>query len=144
MRILTNKEDRKMVSRNIMKSREYKDSIIYKASCGCGCETYELNVEYIKEIGEVALFIWADLNYNERASDCYSYDSPWYRRTWVRIRDALKLFFTGRLHVQAEFLFEDEESIRDYLKALEAGIEKIEAYKNLQLSKSLKKEVIRK
>ena len=134
-----------MTSKNIMliddnSERDFKPYIIFKAQCACQHEhdihtiTLEFDDEGVKEgfLPHIVMELYANVSYCEDWKTTMKLS--WYEKIWWdgkfllrknkrRIRDSLKLLFTGWVEQEASFLFGDEKSINDYIKALNEGLE---------------------
>lgn len=112
----------------ISKVNEWKNSIFYKAECGCGSNDCGLELELESNIDEedslynsFSLNIFQDTNYYD-----WSNKNEWYWRAWSRIKTCLRVLFTGRIKVSSEFIFQGEKQVRAFITALEEGSKMIE------------------
>jgi hypothetical protein len=98
------------MTKNICKIDEFDESIFFKAICGCSDD--EHNQTLILENDEycVNLSIHTQL-YSKH------YLSKW-QLIW-------KVLTNGYISLDTEFIFEDAESIKSYIAALQNGLEKL-------------------
>jgi hypothetical protein len=102
---------------------EGKDCILYRATCCCLSTDHsiDIEIEYDKDCDMVFLNMYQDLN-------CYTHTYvpidarfKWLRELWIRLTYATRLLWTGRIKINADFIFNDEKQIDDFLAALQAG-----------------------
>ncbi len=48
-----------------------------------------------------------------------------FSRAWLRVKYAIRLLFTGNIHMESDFLFRGAEHIEDYIMALQQGLAKL-------------------
>jgi hypothetical protein len=110
-----------MISNNITKVSEYDDAIFYKAVCDCMCDTHDqtLHLEYDKKFKVLSLNLYNNVCYPDWIG------GNWFRKIWRRITASFKLLFTGELELTGEFIFNGEPAVKDYIKALNAGMKKL-------------------
>jgi len=108
-----------MISKNVMKTDEFKDSIFYRAACSCGSNEHDITIEFeIDEDIPSMLF----LNFHKNIAWC----SHWgnlnlFGRTWKRIKCSFKMLFTGYVELDESFIIQGEDDINDFIAALKEG-----------------------
>ncbi len=108
-----------MISKNVMRTHEFKDSIYYKAECACGSSEDVVTIEFEKDISLSNMII---LNFYKHIAWCSYWGSTnIFYNFWKRIKCATKVLFTGYVDLEESFLIQGEESINDLIKALEEG-----------------------
>lgn len=120
-----------MISTGICKTSEFSDSTFFKAVCGCGSDDHTLTLVLENEDGIISLSI-----YVETTTAYWKKYSPHLKvRFYERLKDikfriltAIKLIFTGRFKSQSDFIFENEQAIRDYTEALLTEVERVKKY----------------
>lgn len=107
--------------KKIMELDEYEDAIFYRASCSCGDQRQDtsLYLELDRETDMIYLHLFSEVYYSSYWTD------NWFIDKWYRIKDALRLIFTGKIKIENTFLFEGEEQIKDFINMLQIGIEKL-------------------
>ncbi len=117
-----------MTSRNIMKTGQYSDSIMYKASCSCSCKDHDLYifVEKDKELNSINLEFDANIYFidesliGKKGKDLYI---TILKNIWLRIKKSFRLLFTGYLEMETTFIIDKEDQMKDFINALIEGIE---------------------
>jgi poly-D-alanine transfer protein DltD len=112
-----------MPDNKIMKTHEFNDSIIYRASCDCGSSECDLTLELEKDKDVEMLFL--NLYKNLVWSSYWGSNDGWYVNLWRRIKCALTVLFTGYIKVEETFVFHDIEQIEHFINAINEGIEKL-------------------
>lgn len=112
---------------SIMKTREYPDSVFYKAECSCGSHDKRLILE-LDEDGIMSLTIYVDMGFYD-ASDHKNIFFDFFKRWWKRIKMASSILFLGRAEFEEDFIFHGERAIEDYIIALDLGLEKLKKTK---------------
>ena len=108
-----------MISKNIMKTDEFENSIFYRAACSCGSNEHDITIEFEidKEIPSM-LF----LNFYKNIAWCSHWgDLNWFEKVWKRIKCSLKMLFTGYVELEESFIIEGEEDIDFFIDALIEG-----------------------
>jgi hypothetical protein len=108
-----------MISKNIMKTDEFEDSIFYRAACSCGSNEHDITIEFeIDEETPSMLF----LNFYKNIVWCPSWvNLNLIQRIGSRIACSLKMLFTGYIELHESFIIEGEDDINDFIEALEEG-----------------------
>lgn len=116
-----------MISKNIMKTSEFKDSIYYRASCSCGSDEHDVIIEF--EIDEkIPDQIY--LNFYKNIAWCSHWGTlSWYESLWKRLSCSLKMLFTGYVELEESFLLNEESNIDSFIEALQEGKEYIKKKK---------------
>jgi hypothetical protein len=124
----------KMISKNVMKTGEFEDSIFYRAACSCGANVHDVTIEFEKEEDSPMIF----LNFYKKIAWCSHWgDHQKYRqRLWKRITGSLRMLFTGYVELEESFIL-TEENIEPFIRALIEG----ETYIIKQRQKIEKKKV---
>ncbi len=105
-----------MISKNVMKTDEFEDSIYYRAACNCGSDDHDITIEF--EIVYSMLF----LNFYKNIAWCSHWgDLNWFERIWKRIKCSLRMLFTGYVELEESFIIQGEENINYFIEALEEG-----------------------
>lgn len=115
-------------SKCICEVSSYPTAIFYKAVCCCLDDKHTQTLILEKDSGMIGLSIhstiytkydyhWCD-NWKEKVQNWFKNQT----RTWKYV---FTLLFTGQVEGDSEFIFQDEKQIRDYISALESGIEKL-------------------
>jgi len=109
------------MSKNICVTDRFKGSIYYHAVCDCGTHCHTVLLEHEDDLPSIiTLSMYGEIHYSEWFCD------SWYGKICRRIKHAWSILFHGyQKDLEGSFLFQGEESIRDYISALEEGIEKI-------------------
>jgi len=107
-----------MISKNVMKTFEFDDSIYYRVACHCGTDGHDITIEFEKD-DKVPSMIF--LNFYKNLSWC----SRWgklniFQRFWNRLTGALKMLFTGYIEVEESFIL-SEDNIEPFIEALKEG-----------------------
>lgn len=109
-----------MISKNVMKTHEFKDSIFYKMECACGSSKDIVTIEFEKYESHSDMIL---LNFYKYISwRSYRHINIFYN-FWERIKCAIKVLFTGYVELEGSFLIQGEESINSIIEALEEGKE---------------------
>ena len=123
-----------MVGNNIMECNNMGDLIFYKAQCSCmdDHDIHTLVLEHDKDINDIVMTLQAKVNYHE--GWCHKVgiftNLLWKLQTYNRrIKNVVKLLFTGYIEEEATFIFNSEEQLKDYLSALQDGLSKIQKEK---------------
>jgi len=121
-----------MTSKRICVTSSGREFIFYRAECSCGSDNHAHIIEISK----------ADANLGCLEMSFYStqVDRDWWkvpnkdnpyaiRNMWWafkrRIRFAFNILFRGYFETEVDFMFNGEDQIRDYIKALEEGLEHV-------------------
>lgn len=117
-----------------MLQSEYSDSVFFRASCSCGdsdCDQH-LCLELLQEKdenlivqNEVQLGIETKIKFMENWAD---WENRWHRVLWRRLIAAFRCIFKGYLEFDTWFVFDGKEAIRDYIDALEYGLERLKRF----------------
>ena len=107
-----------MTSKNIMYVKKFKDSIMLRAACDCMDESDDITIdiesiddEYIEMTFYKKLYLTDYRPIPESIKDHFN-------NIKYRLKNAIKLIFTGRVDVESGFLFCGEEQIEDFIKTL--------------------------
>ena len=108
-----------MISKNVMKTNEFEDSIFYRAACSCGSNEHDVNIEFeIDEDIPSMLF----LNFYKNIAWCSSWGNlNLFQRIWKRISCSFKMFFTGYVELEESFILQGEDNIDHFIDALIEG-----------------------
>jgi len=120
----------------IMETDRFVDAIFYRASCDCGSKECDvsLELEFDKDFNEIILNMYKDLRWDSRWGD------NWLIRLRERIFGSLRILVTGRVRVEAAFIFDGGEHIRSFIDMIESGVAKLEQRK---LSNANKAEIMK-
>ncbi len=112
-----------MISRNINKIGESDDFISYRAQCACLDENHRHDIIIeVDDFGEINIRIFTNLEF-------YDDEKNWFLKIWKRIKLAFRVIFIGYGYLNSTLLFDNNEQISDYIKALNEGMKKMEEYK---------------
>jgi len=105
------------ISKGVMKTNEWGNLVMYRAMCSCGDTDHDITIsfEYDKECNEMELFFYKKIDW------CTNWSDPWYKNAWRRIRDSLKMLFTGWIELEADFLIQDIDHIDNIITAMIDG-----------------------
>lgn len=106
---------------------EYEGAIYYRAACSCTDPQCDLSLELEIDANldnMIFLNMYEDLYYAS-----YWKSDNWFVEKWYRIKGAVKLLFTGRIKVENSFIFQGEDQINDFLKALKQGMKQLQKEK---------------
>lgn len=108
-----------MISKNVMKTDEFKDSIFYRAACSCGSNEHDVTIEFeIDEDIPSMLF----LNFHKKVAWCPSWSNlNLFQRIGSRIACSLEMIFTGYIELEESFIIQGEEDINSFIEALKEG-----------------------
>ncbi len=109
-----------MIEKSVMKTHEYKTSIMYRIACDCGGKDCDLTLELEKDEDVQMLFLNL---YKDLAWSSYWKTDNWFENIWLRIKCALRILFTGYIKVEEGFVMRDEQ-INGFIKALQEAKEK--------------------
>jgi hypothetical protein len=115
-------------SSNIAIVSDFEDTIIYKAHCSCldDNDIHTLVLEIDPSFDDITMILYAKVaidEYYNRSDIILPLRILW------RIKNAIKILFTGHLDLEASYLFTDEQAVHDYIKALEYGLGKLSTWK---------------
>lgn len=119
-----------MISQNVMKNKEFDDSIYYTVACSCGSDEHNATIEFgfDKDVPDMIF-----LNFYKNVAWCSSWGNRnFFSQIWYRISGSLKMLFTGYIELEESFLIEDELSIDGFIEALQEGKEYIKRKKEEQ------------
>ena len=120
--------------RGICKVAEYPDSVFYKAHCDCMSDnhTQTLILDYDKEFDIVTLAVHSTITTQYNTDWCTTWQErleQWYNAQILKFNQVCKLIWTGQIEGENEFLFQSKEQVRDYIAALEEGLDKLNCAK---------------
>ena len=116
-----------MISKNVMKTNEFEDSIYYRAACTCGDSDHDITIEF-EWNDDIPSMIF--LNFYKNIAWCSHWGNnlSWYEKLWKRIKASLKILFTGYIELEESFIL-SEDNIEPFIKALIEGEEYIKQKK---------------
>ena len=114
-----------MISDNVMKLKEFGDSIYYRVGCDCMDKRCELTMEL--ELDEDDKMIYLNL-YKDLVWDEYYNNDNRFTRFWRRIKCTLRMLFTGRIELESCLVLKNNNmmALRD---AIDEGISIMEEKK---------------
>ena len=124
-----------MISKNVMKTDDYGDSVWYKVNCDCNSDDHitTIEMEYDKEFRMITLNFYKKYVWTSRYGDI-----NWFERFWKRLTCSLKMFFTGWIEVEEYVILRGEDHINSFIEALEEGKQKVkEAMENENSTRTL-------
>jgi len=108
------------ISYKIMKIIENDNSTIFEASCSCCHPDHSLQL-VIEKDKDISLQIYTNTYYYEE------YDkNNFFLKLYKRIKNAIKLIFTGSLKIESDFLFSNKKQIEQFIEAIQKTKEKYE------------------
>jgi len=123
-------------SYRIMRTDEYPDAVFYRFACECGSKDHDivLELERDDEIPDMIIMnIYTDMEWcsyyiGDTKPD---YDRPFLRiwnrlkRFWYKLKAVYRIVIKDHIEVEHSVIMRGEFQIRELIKALEEGIEKI-------------------
>lgn len=105
----------------------YEDDeiISYRTSCSCldkDCQL-DISIGYIdfgNNNGKLVMSIDTEL-----FKFANKYGNKWYTGIWNRIKYAIKILFLGYIQVNGEFIFRNEEHVKEFVDNISSAIIKI-------------------
>jgi hypothetical protein len=119
-------------ARGICKVAEYDTSVFYNVQCSCMSDKHAQTITLDIDDDVIMLSIYSTIwtHYNNRWCDTWQEKlEHFYNSQTLKWKQVFKLIFTGQVEAENEFLFQGEEQIRDYIAALEEGLEKLNSIK---------------
>lgn len=108
-----------MISKNVMKTDEFDDSIYYRAACSCGSNKHDVTIEFEIDKGVPSMLF---LNFYKNIAWCPSWSNlNLFQRIGSRIACSLKMLFTGYIELEESFIIQGEDDINAFIEALEEG-----------------------
>ncbi len=109
-----------MISKNVMKTDEFKDSIYYRAACNCGSNEHDVTIEF-KIDKDIPSMLFLNFHKNTAWSS-----SDWGKLNlissiWRRVKCSLRMLFTGYVELEESFIIQGEEDIDAFIDALKEG-----------------------
>jgi len=109
-----------MISKNVMKTHEFEDSIYYRAACSCGSDEHDVTIEFERD-EDIPSMIF--LNFYKKIGWCSHWgDLNWFERVWKRIKCSVIMLFTGYVELEESFIL-DKDNIDSFIEALKEGKE---------------------
>jgi hypothetical protein len=111
-----------MTSKGIYKIKSWNDLELLRAGCSCGNAEHDHNIQLSVEddpYGLINVSIESNLKYCDISVE---WNGNLFKKAWSRIKTAFKILWTGELVIMSEFIFEDEEQVRDYIQAINDAI----------------------
>ncbi len=141
--------------KGIMLVDEYEDSIAYRVACSCGDVEHDIyiEVEYDKKFDNITLnfykdlFIfdsieqdilwWDDCKKHFRIKEYKTSVRELYENMilhtwmvyWGRFKKAIRIFFTGYIKMNEDFMFLDDEHFNNVIAALQEAKAKMEEHR---------------
>lgn len=115
-------------SDKVMKLNEYKDCVFYRVGCMCGSSYCDLTMEmeYDPELNSIILVFYKELIYSSWFGLIINAKLYWLRDKWQRIKGAVKLLFTGKIHLEESLILKDTKHIDAFITALQEGKQKLQ------------------
>jgi len=126
-----------MISNRIMKLHEFEDCIVFRSACSCNDKSHDLwiSVELDEENHLLNIVFTANVSIYW---DLYDIKDSLikrivkiYKNVFYRIKKSFKLLFTGYLEMETGFIMDDENSIKDFLDAINNSVEIIKNRKDV-------------
>jgi len=109
-----------MISKNVMKTNEFDDSIYYRAACSCGSNEHDVTIEFERD-EKIPSMIF--MNFYKNIAWCSHWGNlNWFERVWERIKCSIVMLFTGYVELQECFILSND-NIEPFIKALIEGEE---------------------
>jgi hypothetical protein len=109
-----------VISKNVMKTNEFEDSIYYRAACDCGSNEHDVTIEFERD-NDIPSMIFLNF-YKKIAWSSHWGNLNWFSQIWKRIKCSLKILFTGYVELEETFIL-SENNIEYFIKALIEGEE---------------------
>ena len=110
-----------MTSYNIMKLKEFDDSVFYRAACDCTSKDHDITLMLSKDDSDsIDLVLFMDVRFHSW------WNMNWFKIQWLKFKWILKLIFTGRIEMEGDFIFQGKEHIQEFINALNEGMDKLE------------------
>lgn len=93
------------------------DYVMYQATCTCLQDHQMIEIEVDKDGYIATTFYYRCIV------------SSYWHSYWRRIKTALRVLFCDYVDVECDFLM-NEDGLRDYIKALQEGLDKLQSGKN--------------
>jgi hypothetical protein len=107
-----------MISKNVMKTNEFDDSIYYRAACSCNSSEHDVTIEFERD-EEIPSMIF--LNFYKNIGWCSHWgDLNWFQQIWKRIKCSFLMLFTGYVELEESFIL-TEDNIEPFIEALIEG-----------------------
>ena len=109
-----------MISKNVMKTNEFDDSIYYRAACSCGSNEHDVTIEFEWDEEFPSMLF---LNFYKNIAWCshWGTNQNWFQRVWKRIKGSARMLFTGYIELEESFILQDEVNIDSFIEALQEG-----------------------
>jgi len=109
-----------VISKNVMKTNEFDDSIYYRVACTCGSDEHDVTIELEKD-KEIPSMVF--LNFYKKIGWC----SHWgnlniFERFWKRIKCSFIMLFIGYVELEESFIL-SKDNIEPFIEALNEGRE---------------------
>lgn len=123
-----------MTSTRISKTAEGKDYIYFRASCSCGNDRDSHVIKISDDLDNLGII---EMSFYSTQWDCIWFNNPdrdkeTFRNFWWRLKrrvvNSFKLLFFGYYETEVDFMFQGEEQIKDYINALQEGLNKIKSH----------------
>jgi len=124
------------------------DSVLYRCSCSCGDPSHDvyIDISFDKELNMLSLEFWKrvsffkfdrrDLlwfdNFKEyvikrkiKQALLYLFDNTfiyWFDNFKYRLKNSIKLIFTGYLDMEEDFIFQGEKHISNFIECMKEGL----------------------
>lgn len=112
-----------MTSKNICKTHEFDNAIFYKAQCSCSSNNHEQTLVLEKLEQNIYLQLYHKVYCT--AFWCPTSIPDKFKDYFIRIKLAYNILTKGYVEYEGEFIFEDKQSIQDYISALQEGLNKL-------------------
>lgn len=108
---------------NIETTMDDNDFVMFKTTCDCNSDNHSLTV-IVEKLGENDYRPLVSLYFKCSRVDK---DSNFFKNMWKRIKDSLQILFTGYLDIDEEFIFRDNDHLKDFRNTLEEAINQVES-----------------
>ena len=114
--------DENKISFRTMKLNEYEDAVVYRIPCDCQdseCDVI-LNFEIDKKINAIYITFYKTIHWS---SYWMPKDKSWLGKLMFRIKESLKMLFTGHIQMQGDMVILDPKHIEAFEMAIKEGKE---------------------
>lgn len=122
------KEFKSKFATKVLFNHAYQNSIWYSLDCSCGEKEHQsmIEIEYNKKANLLSLHFYQTLYYNKYfgydANKSFIKQIRQYKNVILkRIKDSMRLLFTGYLKIETDLLIENSKHINDFIEALQEG-----------------------
>jgi len=109
-----------LISKNVMKTNQFDDSVYYRVACECGSDDHGITIELEKDIKIPSMIF---MNFYKNIAWCSHWGHlNWFERVYKRIKCSIIMLFTGYVELQECFILSNN-NIEPFIEALIEGKE---------------------